>query len=267
MALKADVLPAPLGPISDNTSPVRTSNVMSSTATSPPKRIDRAFTASSTPDAGALMLRRRAPRACDASGSMPASRTSRRRCQPLRSAGTMPSRQEVDDNDHQDAVDDPLHLGSRHVAQDLRHDTEDDATDDRPGEGALAAGDHHDHHRHRVDEEEYVRIDDADVVGVERAGRSRHRRRHDRGQHEITRDIDADRRRQRLVLAQRDHRAARPRAHEARDDDVGNDGHCQHQVVIRHFAEKPVLADPRQPSRHRRNVVQRHRTLGEAKPS
>src|SRR6185437_6682474 len=172
MALNADVLPAPLGPISDSTSPVRTSKLMSSTATSPPKRIDRAFTTSSTPDAGALIRvpprLRLLPLRCPRRGRgrqridarVPNVATT---LQAVAQRGHDALRQEVDDNDHQDAVDDPLHFGSRHVAQDLRHDTEDDAADDRTGEGALAAGDHHDHHRHRVDEEEYVRIDDADV--------------------------------------------------------------------------------------------------------
>ena len=45
-----------------------------------------------------------------------------------------------------------------------------------PGQRALAAGDHHDHHRHRVDEGEHVGIDDPDIMRVETAGGARDRR-------------------------------------------------------------------------------------------
>jgi hypothetical protein len=39
MALNAEVLPAPFGPIRESASPSRTSKVMLSTAVTPPKRI------------------------------------------------------------------------------------------------------------------------------------------------------------------------------------------------------------------------------------
>ena len=130
------------------------------------------------------------------------------RAKPLLERGHDAVRQDEDDHDHEDAVEDPLHFGCGEGAHDHRNEAEDHAADDRPGQRALAAGDHHDHHRHGVDEQENVGIDDPDIMRVEAAGGTGDRGRDHSGQHQIARDVDADRDGERLVLLQRDHGAA-----------------------------------------------------------
>ena len=60
-------------------------------------------------------------------------------------------------------------LGTGQLAEDLRQDPEDETSHDGSCEGALAPGDDHDDHGHRVDEQEHIGIDDPDIVGVEAA--------------------------------------------------------------------------------------------------
>src|SRR5690606_39339878 len=69
--------------------------------------------------------------------------------------------QEHHDQHHGDAVHDPLDLGAGHFAQANRKNAKDDSTDDGSDQSALAARDHHDHHCDGVDEQEDVRVDDA----------------------------------------------------------------------------------------------------------
>ena len=254
MALNAVVLPAPFGPMRESTSPSLTSKVALSTATSPPKRIDSASTLRS-----AAVPVTRLP--CSAVPSL------RRRCHHCRTAGHDPRGQEVQDEDHEHAVDDPLHLGrDRECAQRLGQQAEDQPADDRAGERALPAGDDHDHHRHGVDEQEHVGIDDADVVRVERARRARHRGRDDRGEHQVAGHVDADRSRERLVLPERDHGAAGTRADEPADEDVRDDRDAEDEPVVLRLLPEDVLAHARQPQGERRDVVERHRTLRQLDP-
>ena len=152
MALKAVVLPAPFGPISasdlafahreahvgDRGQPAEVHREFSIEERS--QRSSGCASARSASAGAPLPAGSRsnvAPRArCPAAGSRPPAPSARRRrsiAPRARSRG----------------------------AQDLRQEAEDQPADHRPGERALAAGDHHDHHRHGVDEQEDVRVDDA----------------------------------------------------------------------------------------------------------
>src|SRR5262249_21401853 len=115
---------------------------------------------------------------------------------------------------------------------DHRQETENDATDDRPGQRSLAAGDHHDHHRDGVDEQEDVGVDDLEIVRVQASGAAGDRRGNDRRQHEIARHVDADGAGERLVLLQRDHGAADAGADQPADDEVSDEADGTDKVVV-----------------------------------
>ena len=175
--------------------------------------------------------------------------------------------QEVDDQDHQHAVDHPLHLGlDGERPQDLRQQAKDQAADDRPGQRALAAADHHDHHGDGVDEQEHVGVDDAHVVGIERARGAGHGRRDHRRQHQEFRNVDADRGGERLVLPERDHGAAGARGDEPADQHVAEHRHDQHQIVVGGLPQERQLEQARHAEPQRRDVVERHRPLRQLHP-
>ena len=116
MTLNAVVLPAPFGPIRPTISPSRTVKFMSEIATRPPKCTPTC----STDNAGG----RAAAQSCllPLAGLGQSVLEQRRARPPLRrssgrsvaaTAGTMPSRQEKHDQDHEHAIDDPLRLRRR----------------------------------------------------------------------------------------------------------------------------------------------------------
>ena len=101
---------------------------------------------------------------------------------------------------------------------------------------------------------------------IERARASRDGRGGDRGDHQIMRDVDADRGRERLVLAQRDHGAAGARVHEPPDDHIGDDREGDDETIIGGFAQERQHKDVGQAEREGRDVVERHRALRQLDP-
>src|SRR5579875_148801 len=267
ITLNAVVLPAPLGPIRLTTSCSRTEKVISEIASNPPKRT-AICSRESTVSGGVsfVSMGSTSPRLGRFRQRYGDTRPAHAASPPLMNRGHDAVGQEEDDGDHQAAIDDPLDFRSGGVAQKLGNDPEDQAADDRSGQRPLAAGDHHDHHGHRVDEEENVGIDDPDVMGVETACSTRHRRRDDGRKHEIARDVDADRGRERLVLLERDHGAPETRAHQPAYDDIGDDPDSEHDVVVRHLPVELRLPDARDVDGEGRNIVERHWPLGERHP-
>ena len=151
-------------------------------------------------------------------------------------------------------------------AHDHRQETEDDSADDRPGQRSLAAGDHHDHHRHGVDEQENVGIDDLEIVRVQASGATGDRRGHDRRQHEIARHVDADRACERLVFLQRNHGAADAGTDQPADDEVSHEPDDRDEVVVGGLAPERVVAEPGKSQGERRDVGERQRTLRQLHP-
>ena len=175
--------------------------------------------------------------------------------------------QKVHDQDHQDAIDHPLHLRrDPRCAQDLWQQAKNETADDRPGQRALAPGDHHDDHRHGIDEQEDVRVDDAHVVRVESTGSAGHRGRHHGCQHQISRHIDTDGSGERLVLPERDHGAAGARVHQPSDQHVAHNRHHQHQIVVGGLAQERQFEPAWHTEPQRRDIVERHRPLRQLHP-
>ena len=103
-------------------------------------------------------------------------------------------------------------------------------------------------------------------MGVEPAGGARYGGRDHGGQDQRTGDVNPDRGGQRLVLAQRDHGPAQARAHQPGDHHVGQDAGHQHQVVVGHLAPEGQLPQAGDAEGERRDVVERHRSLGQVDP-
>src|SRR6185437_3387320 len=136
MRLSSVVLPEPFGPNTPTMLPSSRPNEMSDTAVSPPKRLVRCRTSSSTP----------APR----------------------SEAHDAARHQQDGENQDEAVDEQPRLGVDvdHVRQRSQHQRADDRCRD---EFAAAKQGHRDD-RERLVEREIIRIDVADVEGVQAAG-------------------------------------------------------------------------------------------------
>ena len=190
ITLNAVVLPAPFGPIRPTISPSWTSKFRSAMATRPPKctatcSIDRSRDSRlSTRPGSARRMRREA---CGSPGR-PARRGDQRA-----TAGTIPCGRTKMISDHERAVEIHCASGATQARSATGRRPKIEAADDRAGKRAFAAGDHHDHHRHGVEEQENVGVDDPQVMRVEAAGGAGDRGRDDRREHEIAGDVDADR--------------------------------------------------------------------------
>ncbi len=101
---------------------------------------------------------------------------------------------------------------------------------------------------------------------IEAPGRAGDARGKHRGQDQITRDVDADRDCERLVLLERDHRTTDARIDQATDHHIGDDGDTENQIVVRLLAVELERTYPGQPKRHRRDRGQREWPLCQLDP-
>src|SRR5437660_1442720 len=166
---KSVVFPAPFGPMIPKTSPSATSKSTEASASNPPKRFERWRTESSA--SADMQQPSNPPRHADES-----------------------LRLEEHDHDQQSAVDEEEGVAQRRDRQELDlQRAEDQRAEDRPGHGADAADDRHQH-----DAEAQTKVEDGarrDVLEVDRveAPRQRHERRGDRMRGELEpRRVHAD---------------------------------------------------------------------------
>ena len=187
-------------------------------------------------------------------------------CKPLRERRHNPARQHEQDDDQHVAIRDPLRFRRHDRAQKHRQQPEDHAADDRTDERSLAAGDYHDHHRHRVDEGKHLGIDDPDVMCVETAGCSCNPGRDHRCQREGLCHIDTDGYRQRFVFHQPAHGAAEMRMDQARDQQIGDNRDGKHEVVVLQLGAEGQIPETWQSNRNRGDVGQRQGALRQLDP-
>src|SRR3989442_13245960 len=189
--LMSVVLPAPLGPISAWTSPLFTSSVTSSVATTPPKRFDTRLSSSTAP--------------------------------PRQQPGDAVRREQHDRQHHQaDAEIGVLLVVGRHgsepgdrVVGDHVLQTEEHERPDGPApELADAAQDHHDHQRARLHPVQHVRVDVLAMAREERPGEPGDRARDDEADELVAVYRQADRLGPRLVFTDRDHYPAEAGLHD-----------------------------------------------------
>src|SRR5262249_13208897 len=150
ITLRSVVFPEPLGPMMPTTSPRAIANDTLETAIRPLKRLVTPCTSSSTP-------------ASDRTGD------SRRTPSPPRGERSDdPAGHDEDRKDQDGAVEHRPQLGAQ--VDDVGQPGEDERSDDRPGQRALAAEQHHGQDLHRLVDREVAGIDVPRVVAVEAAG-------------------------------------------------------------------------------------------------